>query len=92
MGNIYSKRDWCHAEDYVKGMWLMMQNKEPVDYVLATGKTYTVDDVLVYLNGVHLIPTTDYTLATDGSGVVTMTLVGGAPGAGSSLVVRYLPK
>ena len=57
-----------------------------------TGKTYTVDDVLVYLNGVHLIPTTDYTLATDGSGVVTMTLVGGAPGAGSSLVVRYLPK
>ena len=52
-----------------------------------TGKTYTVDDLLVYLNGVHLIPTTDYTVSG-----TTLTLVGGAPGAGSSLVVRYLPK
>ena len=42
LGNIYSKRDWGHAEDYVRGMWLMMQNKKPIDYVLATGKTYTV--------------------------------------------------
>ena len=48
-----------------------------------TGKTYTVDDLLVYLNGVHLIPTTDYTVSG-----TTLTLVGGAPGAGSSLVVR----
>ena len=52
-----------------------------------TGKTYTVDDILVFLNGVHLIPTTDYTVAG-----TTLTLVGGAPAAGSSLVVRYLPK
>ena len=52
-----------------------------------TGKTYTVDDLLVFLNGVHLIPTTDYTVAG-----TTLTLVGGAPAAGSSLVVRYLPK
>jgi len=44
LGNIYSKRDWGHAEDYVNGMWLMMQNKEPVDYVLATGTTYTVKE------------------------------------------------
>lgn len=42
LGNIYSKRDWGHAEDYVNGMWLMMQNKKPKDYVLATGETYTV--------------------------------------------------
>tara|TARA_A100001015_G_scaffold315998_1_gene429208 strand:+ start:1268 stop:2290 length:1023 start_codon:yes stop_codon:yes gene_type:complete len=44
LGNIYSKRDWGHAKDYVNGMWLMMQNKTPKDYVLATGKTYTVKE------------------------------------------------
>lgn len=44
LGNIYSKRDWGHADDYVKGMWLMMQNKNPTNYVLATGKTYTVKE------------------------------------------------
>lgn len=46
LGNIYSKRDWGHAEDYVNGMWLMMQNKTPSDYVLATGKTYTVKEFI----------------------------------------------
>lgn len=46
VGNIYSKRDWGHAEDYVNGMWLMMQNKTPSDYVLATGKTYTVKEFI----------------------------------------------
>jgi GDPmannose 4,6-dehydratase len=46
VGNIYSKRDWGHAEDYVNGMWLMMQNKTPTDYVLATGKTYTVKEFI----------------------------------------------
>lgn len=44
LGNIYSKRDWGHAEDYVNGMWLMLQNETPKDYVLATGKTYTVKE------------------------------------------------
>ena len=42
LGNIYSKRDWGHAEDYVEGMWKMLQQKHPKDYVLATGKTNTV--------------------------------------------------
>ena len=42
LGNLYSKRDWGHAKDYVNGMWLMMQQDTPQDYVLATGKTYTV--------------------------------------------------
>lgn len=46
LGNIYSKRDWGHAEDYVNGMWLMLQNEKPVDYVLATGKTYTVKEFI----------------------------------------------
>jgi GDPmannose 4,6-dehydratase len=44
LGNIYAKRDWGHAEDYVKGMYAMMQHKQPDDFVLATGKTYSVKD------------------------------------------------
>ena len=42
LGNIDSKRDWGHANDYVYGMWLMLQQEGPDDYVLSTGKTYTV--------------------------------------------------
>jgi GDPmannose 4,6-dehydratase len=42
LGNIDSKRDWGHAKDYVKGMWLMLQRDAPDDYVLATGQTQTV--------------------------------------------------
>lgn len=42
LGNIDAKRDWGHARDYVQGMWLMLQQPEPDDYVLATGKTYSV--------------------------------------------------
>lgn len=44
LGCIDSMRDWGHAKDYVRGMWLMLQQKKPDDYVLATGKTYTVRD------------------------------------------------
>jgi len=42
MGNIDSLRDWGHAKDYVYGMWLMLQQDTPDDYVLATGEYYTV--------------------------------------------------
>lgn len=42
LGNINSKRDWGHAEDYVNGMWLMLQNNSPDDYILASGETYSV--------------------------------------------------
>ena len=44
LGNLDSKRDWGHAKDYVYGMWLMLQQDNPDDYVLATGETYTVRD------------------------------------------------
>ena len=44
LGNINSKRDWGHAKDFVKAMWLMLQQDNPNDYVIATGKTYTVRD------------------------------------------------
>lgn len=42
LGNLYAKRDWGHARDYIEGMWRIMQQKKPDDFVLATGKQYTV--------------------------------------------------
>ncbi len=42
LGNLDAKRDWGYAKDFVEGMWLMLQQKEPDDFVLATGKTTTV--------------------------------------------------
>ena len=45
MGNLDAKRDWGHARDYVKAMWLMLQQKKPDDYVVATGRTVTVREM-----------------------------------------------
>ena len=42
LGNLDAKRDWGHAKEFVEAMWLINQQKEPDDYVIATGKTYTV--------------------------------------------------
>lgn len=42
LGNLDAKRDWGFAGDYVKSMWLMLQQEEPDDYVVATGKTHSV--------------------------------------------------
>ena len=42
LGNLSAKRDWGHAKDYVEAMWKMMQKKIPSDYVISTGKQYTV--------------------------------------------------
>ena len=47
LGNLDAKRDWGHAEDYVRAMWLMAQQDEPDDYVIATGETHSVRDFLV---------------------------------------------
>ena len=44
LGNLYSKRDWGYAKDYVYGMWLMMQQDNPDDYVLATNETHTIKE------------------------------------------------
>jgi len=46
LGNLEAKRDWSHAEDMVRGMWLMMQQNSPGDFVLASGKTRTVREFL----------------------------------------------
>lgn len=45
LGNIDAKRDWGHSRDYVRAMWLMLQQDKPDDYVIATGKTVTVRDM-----------------------------------------------
>jgi GDPmannose 4,6-dehydratase len=44
LGNLYAKRDWGHAKDYVVAMWKMLKRKKPKDYVIATGEQYTVKD------------------------------------------------
>ena len=42
LGNLNAKRDWGHSRDYVEAMWMMLQHEKPDDFVVATGKTYTV--------------------------------------------------
>ena len=44
LGNLDAKRDWGHAKDFVEAMWLMLQQDEPEDFVIATGKQYSVKD------------------------------------------------
>ena len=46
MGNLESKRDWGYAGDYVRAMWLMLQQSEPDDYVVATGESHSIEDFL----------------------------------------------
>lgn len=46
LGNIEAQRDWSHAKDMVRGMWMMMQHSIPDDYVLGSGKTHSVKDFL----------------------------------------------
>jgi GDPmannose 4,6-dehydratase len=46
LGNLDAKRDWGFAGDYVEAMWLMLQQNDPDDYVIATGETYSVREFL----------------------------------------------
>ena len=46
LGNLYAKRDWGYAEDYVEAMWKMLQNKHPKDYVIGTGRNHSVKDFI----------------------------------------------
>jgi GDPmannose 4,6-dehydratase len=49
LGNLNSMRDWGHAKDYIKGMWLMLQQETPDDYVLATGISKSVNELIDYI-------------------------------------------
>lgn len=46
LGDLWPKRDWGYAGDYVEGMWMMLQQDKPQDYVLATGETHSIEDFL----------------------------------------------
>jgi len=48
LGNLEAKRDWGHARDYVKAMWLMLQREEPEDFVIATGQSHSVREFLEF--------------------------------------------
>lgn len=64
LGNIDAKRDWGHAREYVRGMWLMLQQNEPDDYVLATGETTVIRDFVT-----HAFAQIDVALRWEGEGV-----------------------
>jgi len=49
LGNLEAKRDWGHAADFVYAMWLMIQQKKPVDYVVATGEEHSVRELCDYV-------------------------------------------
>ena len=53
LGNLNAMRDWGHAKDYVEAQWLMLQQKKPDDFVIATGKQYSVRD-FINLSSKHL--------------------------------------
>jgi GDPmannose 4,6-dehydratase len=60
LGNLNASRDWGHAKDYVKAMWLMLQQNEPGDYVCATGISHTVEDLVKYTFGKLKLEWSDY--------------------------------
>jgi len=64
VGNLEAKRDWGHAADYVEGMWLMLQQPEPDDYVLATGETRSVREFIE-----HAFAAVGVTIAWQGTGL-----------------------
>jgi GDPmannose 4,6-dehydratase len=50
LGNLDAKRDWGYAKEYIEGMWLMLQQDKPDDYVLSTGETHTIRDFINYVS------------------------------------------
>jgi GDPmannose 4,6-dehydratase len=46
LGNIYAKRDWSHAKDFIRGIWIMLNQKDPKEYILSSGETHTVKEFI----------------------------------------------
>ena len=65
LGNLEAKRDWGHAKDYVEGMWRMLQQEKPDDYVLATGISKSVRDLVEYVFGKLELDYTKYVKSDD---------------------------
>lgn len=83
LGNLDSKRDWGHAQDYVRAMWLMLQQDKPEDYVIATNETRTVREFVETAFG-HV----GIEIAWSGTGVDEV----GADKASGKVLVRINPK
>jgi GDPmannose 4,6-dehydratase len=83
LGNIEAKRDWGFAGDYVKGMWLMLQQSEPDDFVLATGTTTTVRSFCEFATRML-----DFDLVWEGQGVDTT----GIDRRTGKIIIRIDPK
>ena len=64
LGNLYSKRDWGHAEDYVEAMWKMLQLKKPQDFVICTGKQYSIKEFINFVS-----KQLDYPIIWKGKGI-----------------------
>ena len=62
LGNLDASRDWGHAKDYVKCMWLMLQQDKPGDFVCSTGVSHTVKDLVIYVFGKLDLDWTQYVL------------------------------
>jgi len=60
LGNLDAQRDWGYAKDYVEAMWLMMQQDRPDDYVIATGRTYTIREFVETVFGMLNLDWRDY--------------------------------
>ena len=62
LGNLDASRDWGHAKDYIKCMWLMLQQDKPDDFVCSTGVSHTVKDLVIYVFGKLDLDWTQYVL------------------------------
>jgi GDPmannose 4,6-dehydratase len=60
LGNLEAKRDWGHSRDYVRAMWLMLQQDEPEDYVIATGESHSVQEFLDTAFGIMELDARDF--------------------------------
>jgi GDPmannose 4,6-dehydratase len=65
LGNLDSKRDWGYAKEYVEAMWMMMQHRVPDDYVIGTGKTYTIRDFISCVSEIAGYNLMDYIIIDD---------------------------
>jgi GDPmannose 4,6-dehydratase len=77
IGNLDASRDWGHASDYVDAMWLMLQQPKPDDYVIATGVSHTVKELVEYAFdciGITLLWSRDETIAHDVAGNLRVTV------------------
>lgn len=93
MGNIDAKRDWGHAKDYVRMQWLMLQQDQPEDYVIATGEQYSVREFITW-SAEEL----GITLRFDGAGVEEVGIVEAVEGEAApevkpgDVIVRIDPR